>query len=112
MRSPQRAASALPVSCKSTWPPRRRDLLRSMLTTFINTLISAEAAAICGAPYSRSCAEGQRWATAIDPADGEVRRAPLHHPARQVASFDHGRPGHRNQRREVTTNDTIPALSV
>ena len=27
------------------------DLLRSMLTTFINTLMSAEADAICGAPY-------------------------------------------------------------
>jgi putative transposase len=27
------------------------DLLRSMLTTFMNTLMSAEADAICGAPY-------------------------------------------------------------
>jgi len=27
------------------------DLLRSMLTTFVNTLMSAEADAICGAPY-------------------------------------------------------------
>jgi ricin-type beta-trefoil lectin protein len=27
------------------------DLLRSMLTTFINTLMSAEADAVCGAPY-------------------------------------------------------------
>lgn len=29
------------------------DLLRSMLTTFINTLISAEADAVCGADYGR-----------------------------------------------------------
>ena len=27
------------------------DLLRSMLATFVNTLMSAEADAICGAPY-------------------------------------------------------------
>src|ERR1700733_2542702 len=27
------------------------DLLRSMLATFINTLMSAEADAVCGAPY-------------------------------------------------------------
>src|SRR6266576_5021189 len=27
------------------------DLLRSMLTTFVNTLMSAEADAVCGAPY-------------------------------------------------------------
>ena len=27
------------------------DLLRSLLTTFLNTLMSAEADAICGAPY-------------------------------------------------------------
>ena len=30
------------------------DLLRSMLTTFMNTLMSAEADAICGAPYGES----------------------------------------------------------
>jgi hypothetical protein len=29
------------------------DLLRTMLTTFINTLMSAEADAICGAPYGQ-----------------------------------------------------------
>jgi putative transposase len=33
------------------------DLLRSMLTTFINTLMSAEADAICGAPYGTSSPE-------------------------------------------------------
>ena len=27
------------------------DLLRSMLTTFMNALMSAEADAVCGAPY-------------------------------------------------------------
>ena len=30
------------------------DLLRSLLTTFINTLMSAEADAVCGAPYGES----------------------------------------------------------
>jgi hypothetical protein len=30
------------------------DLLRSMLTTFINTLVSAEADAVCGAGYGQS----------------------------------------------------------
>jgi hypothetical protein len=33
------------------------DLLRSMLSTFINTLMSAEADAICGAPYGESSPE-------------------------------------------------------
>jgi putative transposase len=33
------------------------DLLRSMLTTFINTLMSAEADAVCGAPYGRPSPE-------------------------------------------------------
>ena|SRR5436305_1936804 len=30
------------------------DLLRSMLSTFINTLMSAEADVVCGAPYGES----------------------------------------------------------
>jgi Transposase, Mutator family len=33
------------------------DLLRSMLTTFINTLMSAEADAVCGAPYGMPSAD-------------------------------------------------------
>jgi putative transposase len=33
------------------------DLLRSMLTTFMNTLMSAEADAICGAPYGKTSPE-------------------------------------------------------
>jgi putative transposase len=33
------------------------DLLRSMLTTFMNTLMSAEADAVCGAPYGESSSE-------------------------------------------------------
>lgn len=33
------------------------DLLRSMSTTFINTLMSAQADAICGAPYGESSPE-------------------------------------------------------
>ena len=33
------------------------DLLRSMLTTFINTLMSAEADAVCGAPYGQCSPE-------------------------------------------------------
>src|SRR3954451_3603222 len=34
------------------------DLLRQMLTTFINTLISAEADAVCGAEYG-ACSTGR-----------------------------------------------------
>ena len=30
------------------------DLLRQMLTTFMNTLMSAEADAVCGAPYGET----------------------------------------------------------
>ena len=33
------------------------DLLRQMLTTFINMLMSAEADAVCGAPYGESSPE-------------------------------------------------------
>src|SRR4051794_12908624 len=33
------------------------DLLRQMLTTFMNTLMSAEADAVCGAPYGESSPE-------------------------------------------------------
>jgi putative transposase len=33
------------------------DLLRSMLTTFMNTLMSAEADAVCGAPYGETSAD-------------------------------------------------------
>ena len=33
------------------------DLLRQMLTTFMNTLMSAEADAVCGAPYGESAPE-------------------------------------------------------
>ncbi len=43
------AARFLSEQLQSTSP----DLLRSMLTTFINTLMSAEADAICGAPTTR-----------------------------------------------------------
>ena len=34
------------------------DLLRSMLTTFINTLMSAEANAVCGTPRVPGCRAG------------------------------------------------------
>ena len=33
------------------------DLLRQMLTTFMNTLMSAEADAVCGAPYGETSPE-------------------------------------------------------
>jgi putative transposase len=36
-------------SCTSTWASASPDLLCSMLTTFINTLMSAEADPVCGA---------------------------------------------------------------
>ena len=36
------------------------DLLRSMLTTFMNALMSAEADAVCGAAYGAGAGTGQR----------------------------------------------------
>ena len=44
------------------------DLLRSMLTTFMNTLMSAEADAVCGAPYGESSPESGRRICAINAA--------------------------------------------
>ena len=43
------------------------DLLRQMLTTFINTLMSAEADAICGAEYGTRSTERPTPATATGP---------------------------------------------
>jgi hypothetical protein len=40
------------------------DLLRQMLTTFINTLMSAEADAVCGAEYGARSPSGSTSATA------------------------------------------------
>ena len=36
------------------------DLLRQMLTTFMNTLMSAEADAVCGAPYGEASPDEAR----------------------------------------------------
>ena len=37
----------------SRWPTRRPDLMRALLSTVINALLSAEADAVCGAEYGR-----------------------------------------------------------
>jgi len=124
------------------------DLLRSMLSTFVQALMSAEADAICGAPYGTRSEErtnsrnGYRtrdfdtrtgtmevaipklregsyfpdWlarappagragtdhggrdllpARSLDPADGEARRDPRHHPALQVAGLGDGQGARR-----------------
>src|SRR4051794_917115 len=44
------------------------DLLRSMLATFVQALMSAEADAICGAPTAPDPRSGPTPATAIGPA--------------------------------------------
>ena len=58
------------------------DLLRSMLTTFINTLMSAECRR---GLWSRLPARG------VDPAHGEARGVARDHPAVQERGLDHGR---------------------
>ena len=53
------------------------DLLRQMLTTFINTLMSAEADAVCGAEYgARSEPSGPTCATATGPGSSTPAPAP------------------------------------
>ena len=52
------------------------DLLRQMLATFINTLMSAEADAICGAPYGQPARTGATCATATGTATLTPGRAP------------------------------------
>ena len=126
------------------------DLLRSMLSTFVQALMSAEADAICGAGYgerspgrtnsrngygpgtstpaparsrsrsrssrglllpglapraSSACRAGTDYrgrdllpAGCLDPADGEARRDPRHHPPVQVASQRDGQRARRARR--------------
>jgi hypothetical protein len=57
------------------------DLLRSMLTTFINTLMSAEADAVCGAPY------GVPSADRVNVRNG-YRHPGLRHPCRHPGRGD------------------------
>ena len=49
------------------------DLLRSMLTTFINTLMSAEADAVCGAPYGASSPDRTNTRNGYRPRDFDTR---------------------------------------
>ena len=51
------APTPCPVEAAATMPGRRSTAGNGMLTTFINTLMSAEADAICGAPYGQSSPE-------------------------------------------------------
>lgn len=49
------------------------DLLRSMLTTFMNTLMSAEADAVCGAPYGESSPERVNVRNGYRPREFDTR---------------------------------------
>ena len=60
------------------------DLLRELLTTFINTLMSAEADAVCGAAYGQASPErvnrrnGSRVREFDRPCPRSVRRSGIH----------------------------------
>lgn len=66
------------------------DLLRSMLTTFVNALMSAEADAICGAPYGCRARIGSMSETVTGTGTSIPGPGPLMLPSR--ASPGHGRP--------------------
>ncbi len=53
------------------------DLLRSMLTTFINTLMSAEADAVCGAGYGQSSPERVNVRNGYRPREFDTRAGTL-----------------------------------
>jgi transposase-like protein len=52
------------------------DLLRRVLTTFINTLMSAEADSVCGAPTANPHPHARTCATATGTASSIPSRAP------------------------------------
>src|SRR3954462_5064699 len=58
------------------------DLLRQMLTTFINTLMSAEADAVCGAEYGPARPSGPITATATGRGSSTPAPAPCRWPFR------------------------------
>ena len=53
------------------------DLLRSLLTTFINTLMSAETDAICGAPHGQSSPERSNVRNGYHHRDFDTRAGTL-----------------------------------
>ncbi|MDP9466947.1 MAG: transposase, partial [Actinomycetota bacterium] len=53
------------------------DLLREMMTTFLNTLMSAEADAICGAPYGTSSPERSNVGNGYRPREFDTRTGTL-----------------------------------
>src|SRR4051794_26948944 len=53
------------------------DLLRQMLTTFINTLMSAEADAVCGAEYGARSAERTNVRNGYRPREFDTRAGTL-----------------------------------
>ncbi len=53
------------------------DLLRSMMTTFVNTLMSAEADAICGAPYELSSPDRTNVRNGYRPREFDTRAGTL-----------------------------------
>jgi hypothetical protein len=54
------------------------DLLRQMLTTFMNTLMSAEADAVCGAPYGESSPERTNVRNGYRHREFDTRAGTLH----------------------------------
>ena len=53
------------------------DLLREMMTTFLNTLMSAEADAVCGAPYGTSSPERSNVRNGYRPREFDTRTGTL-----------------------------------
>ncbi len=81
------------------------DLLRQMLTTFINTLMSAEADSVCGAEYGTRSAERVNVRDGTTPADQPRRFSQATtrstHPAIPPPDTSHPCPGtttHRTAR--------------
>ena len=88
--SSSKTAAATAVTARSSIDPTQflheqrasasPDLLRSMLTTFINTLMSAEAGAVCGALGGLGTVRSD-WATEV----AEASRTPLEPAGRTIA---------------------------
>src|SRR3954471_13590358 len=57
--------------------PGQPDLLRQMLTTFINTLMSAEADVVCGAGYGERSAERTNVRNGYRPREFDTRAGTL-----------------------------------
>jgi transposase-like protein len=67
------------------------DLLRSMLSTFVQALMSAEADAICGAPYGERSAERTNSRNGYRTRDFDTRTGTMEVAIRARECFAHGR---------------------